>query len=265
MTAMGESGLRVLDHGDAIGPDSRGLFQQRDNGAWGSLADRMDPYISATNFFRALMAVPNRDTMTPTQVAHAVQRNADPNHYTRWSDPAEEVVEALGSVTATSSSCAVPTGDDDITQSARDLAAYAGDYVLGGGHGSGEDLERRIANKFAAPYGVDCSGFVRAVIYTATGHDPGSLVVNHDGTLTGATINDLVQKIDRSEVKPGDIAAQDWHIFIVVEVQPDGDFTIAESGGQAGGQGITVNKVARSGPILAFYRYVGPTATDGSA
>jgi len=29
MTAIGESGLRVLDHGDAAGPDSRGLFQQR--------------------------------------------------------------------------------------------------------------------------------------------------------------------------------------------------------------------------------------------
>src|SRR6478736_2739717 len=40
MTAMGESGLRVLTYGDAVGPDSRGLFQQRDNGAWGTLADR---------------------------------------------------------------------------------------------------------------------------------------------------------------------------------------------------------------------------------
>lgn len=48
MTAMGESSLRVLDHGDAAGPDSRGLFQQRDNGAWGSYEDRMDPFISAT-------------------------------------------------------------------------------------------------------------------------------------------------------------------------------------------------------------------------
>ncbi|WNB85532.1 hypothetical protein [Cellulomonas sp. ATA003] len=35
MTAMGESSLRVLGHGDTAGPDSRGLFQQRDNGAWG--------------------------------------------------------------------------------------------------------------------------------------------------------------------------------------------------------------------------------------
>ncbi len=37
MTAMGESSLQVLDRGDTAGPDSRGLFQQRGNGAWGFL------------------------------------------------------------------------------------------------------------------------------------------------------------------------------------------------------------------------------------
>ena len=57
MVALGESGLRVLDYGDGAGPDSRGLFQQRDNGAWGSYADRMNPTTSATNFIRALQEV----------------------------------------------------------------------------------------------------------------------------------------------------------------------------------------------------------------
>lgn len=33
MTAMGESSLQVLDRGDQVGPDSRGLFQQRSNAA----------------------------------------------------------------------------------------------------------------------------------------------------------------------------------------------------------------------------------------
>ncbi|MEJ5869384.1 M23 family metallopeptidase [Pseudokineococcus sp. 5B2Z-1] len=95
MTAMGESSLRVLDYGDSAGPDSRGLFQQRDNGAWGSYADRMDPYRSATSFFRVLAGVQGRDQMQPTRVANRVQRNADPNHYTRWWDPAVAVVDAL--------------------------------------------------------------------------------------------------------------------------------------------------------------------------
>lgn len=98
MTAMGESGLRVLDHGDGAGPDSRGLFQQRDNGAWGSYADRMDPYISATNFFTAMMGIAERDSLEPTIVAHRTQRNADPFHYAKYWDAAVQVVEALAGV-----------------------------------------------------------------------------------------------------------------------------------------------------------------------
>ena len=66
MTAMGESGLQVLDRGDAVGPDSRGLFQQRDNGAWGSYTDRMDPVISSTNFYNALLQVEGWETLPPS-------------------------------------------------------------------------------------------------------------------------------------------------------------------------------------------------------
>lgn len=95
MTAMGESSLWVVDHGDAVGPDSRGLFQQRANGTWGSYADRMDPVTSATNFFRALLAVPGWQTLPPTIAAHRTQHNADPYHYTRWWDAALEVLVAL--------------------------------------------------------------------------------------------------------------------------------------------------------------------------
>jgi len=99
MTAMGESSPRVIDHGDAAGPDSRGLFQQRANGAWGSYEDRMDPYISATNFFTAMITnVPGRESLEPTIVAHRTQRNADPFHYTRYWDGAVAVVEGLSGV-----------------------------------------------------------------------------------------------------------------------------------------------------------------------
>jgi hypothetical protein len=95
MTAMGESSLLVLDYGDVAGPDSRGLFQQRANGAWGSYADRMDPTISATNFFRALTAVPGWQSLEPTVAAHRVQANADPFHYAPFWDDATAVVAAL--------------------------------------------------------------------------------------------------------------------------------------------------------------------------
>ncbi|GAB3205317.1 hypothetical protein SAMN02745673_00925 [Marinactinospora thermotolerans DSM 45154] len=98
MTAMGESSLRVIDHGDSAGPDSRGLFQQRDNGAWGSYEDRMDPARSARMFFEQLEKVDGRDDMEPTLAAHEVQRNADPYHYAPYWEDASDVVEALSGV-----------------------------------------------------------------------------------------------------------------------------------------------------------------------
>jgi hypothetical protein len=95
MTALGESGLQNLDHGDTVGPDSRGLFQQRDNGAWGTYADRMDPYTAASMFYAKLVKVPGWKTMTPTQMAHAVQVNADPDHYAKSWPAAKAIVEGL--------------------------------------------------------------------------------------------------------------------------------------------------------------------------
>jgi hypothetical protein len=95
MTAMGESSLRVLDHGDPVGPDSRGLFQQRANGAWGTLVDRMDPMISASNFFKALVRVPGWQALPPTIAAHRVQGNADPYHYEIFYADAANIVARL--------------------------------------------------------------------------------------------------------------------------------------------------------------------------
>ena len=93
MTAMGESSLRVVDHGDDAGPDSRGLFQQRTG--WGDYEVRMDAYGSAVLFYRALARLDGRDALEPTRVAHAVQINRDPDHYARWWDDAGAVVAAV--------------------------------------------------------------------------------------------------------------------------------------------------------------------------
>lgn len=111
MTAMGESSLRVVDHGDAAGPDSRGLFQQRDNGAWGSYEDRMDPYASATSFFKAMSAIEGREGLAPTIVAHRTQRNADPYHYEKYWEAALEVVEGLAGIDTGLDQCATTPGD----------------------------------------------------------------------------------------------------------------------------------------------------------
>lgn len=93
MTAMGESSLTVLDHGDDAGPDSRGLFQQRDG--WGPLEVRMDAYGSSVLFYQALGEVDDRDDLEPTIVAHTVQINADPYHYEPYWVDALAVVTTL--------------------------------------------------------------------------------------------------------------------------------------------------------------------------
>ncbi len=118
MVSLGESGLRVLDYGDGPGPDSRGLFQQRDNGAWGSYADRMDPTTSATNFIKALQAVPGWELLEPTIAGNKVQRNADPYHYQKYWPEAAKLVQALSdeNFSIEGGNCAIPgesgAGDD---------------------------------------------------------------------------------------------------------------------------------------------------------
>lgn len=92
-TAIGESGLRNIEFGDKAGPDSRGLFQQRTN--WGPLSARMDPYTAARAFYSRMIGVPKWWSRPVTEVAHAVQGNADPDYYTKFEVRAQLIVGAL--------------------------------------------------------------------------------------------------------------------------------------------------------------------------
>lgn len=74
MTALTESGLRNLNHGDR---DSVGLFQQRTSQGWGSVDQIMDRNYSAGKFYDSL-AKTNYKAMNPWQAAQAVQRSFDP-------------------------------------------------------------------------------------------------------------------------------------------------------------------------------------------
>lgn len=55
MCAMDESTLINTNHGDKAGPDSTGLFQQRDS--WGPRADRQSPTKSAKLYFKVAIAI----------------------------------------------------------------------------------------------------------------------------------------------------------------------------------------------------------------
>lgn len=67
--------------------DSVGLFQQRDNGAWGTVAQRMDPYESAKMFYRELAKFDWKG-MEPGDAAQKVQRSAFPDRYAAKMDQA---------------------------------------------------------------------------------------------------------------------------------------------------------------------------------
>src|SRR5664280_2480625 len=80
-TAMQESTLRNLDHGDR---DSVGLFQQRPSAGWGTVAELTTPAVAAHKFYTALLAVPGWASMPLTDAAQQVQRSAFPFAYAKW-------------------------------------------------------------------------------------------------------------------------------------------------------------------------------------
>ncbi|WP_434315984.1 hypothetical protein [Leifsonia sp. P73] len=104
MVAIGESGLRNLDHGDAVDNTTIGVFQQ--GAGYGTPAQRMDPATAASAFYIRMLHVQDWQTLAPTLVAHAVQINADPNHYAPFWTPAEQVLAALTGASA--GACQVP-------------------------------------------------------------------------------------------------------------------------------------------------------------
>jgi len=184
MTAMGESGLRVLNYGDAAGPDSRGLFQQRDS--WGTLAQRMDPYESATLFYNALEQVTGRDTLTPTIAAHRVQRNADPFYYSKYWGAAVQVVAAL-------------TGQDAAVQNVADTQGAPANCTLDAGPADTAVLATANAQGWVSPaagpvtssYGMrvnPVTGIYKLHSGTDLGADGcgGRVVAAHDGVVTFA-------------------------------------------------------------------------------
>lgn len=91
-TALQESGLRNLDHGDR---DSLGLFQQRPSQGWGSPAQILTPTYAARAFYQALLQVPGWQSLPITQAAQAVQHSAYPNAYATQQARATTIVDAF--------------------------------------------------------------------------------------------------------------------------------------------------------------------------
>lgn len=107
-TAIVESGLKMYANNadpeslnypyDAIGSDhdSVGLFQQRNNGAWGTTADRMDPAKSAGMFYDRLDDA-DYNTGDPGAHAQRVQGSAFPGRYATKMNEAQGYLDKYNS------------------------------------------------------------------------------------------------------------------------------------------------------------------------
>ena len=94
------SSLDIDINNDGVGGDhdSVGLFQQRPSppegeGAWGTVAELMDPTISATKFFNTLLDVDGWEDMELTVAAQKVQVSAYPDAYAEWEDDATQLLD----------------------------------------------------------------------------------------------------------------------------------------------------------------------------
>ncbi|WP_428957955.1 C40 family peptidase [Streptomyces sp. cg35] len=166
MTAMQESGLRNLDHGDR---DSVGLFQQRPSQGWGSKAQIMNPEYSSKKFYEALFKVKNRDKAEMWQVCQAVQRSGKPLEYAKHEKNATAMVKDLEKGGGKASSLnSKPQG----TSSGLNLAQMAVNYCkkypnipytqkYGG--------TQMAVLKADPPPGLDCSSFIQAMFLRTMG------------------------------------------------------------------------------------------------
>ncbi|RKT06735.1 hypothetical protein BX286_4780 [Streptomyces sp. 3211.6] len=92
-TAMQESGLRNLDHGDR---DSLGLFQQRPSQGWGTPEQIMDPVYSAGIFYDRLVEVNGYTRLPLTVAAQRVQLSGFPQAYAKHEPDATVLTAAFG-------------------------------------------------------------------------------------------------------------------------------------------------------------------------
>ncbi|WP_399086291.1 heavy metal transporter [Streptomyces sp. BBFR2] len=104
-TAMQESGLRNLDHGDK---DSLGLFQQRPSHGWGTPRQIMDPVYAAGAFYAHLVKVPGYERLPVTEAAQRVQRSGYPLAYAKHEADAALLADALSGLRGAALTCVVP-------------------------------------------------------------------------------------------------------------------------------------------------------------
>lgn len=130
-TALQESALRNLDHGDR---DSLGLFQQRPSQGWGTPAQIMDPVYASGKFYEDLAEVPGYSRLPLTVAAQRVQKSGFPQAYAKHEPDATLLAAALTGRAPASLTCSVQApsaeGPGDAAEVRSDLVRAFGKDVL---------------------------------------------------------------------------------------------------------------------------------------
>ena len=127
---------------------------------------------------------------------------------------------------------------------------------MGGGHIGKEDTEKRINAHFRGmENSIDCSGFVAAVVYKATGYYE---------LFTTSHMPDMKAYQRVTDPQPGDIAWWDGHVEVYLGTNSDGSYHLAGSRNSGCGKNhgpSIVDRKDRHGVKPGFFRYVGTGAT----
>lgn len=128
-TALQESGLRNLNHGDR---DSLGLFQQRPSQGWGTAKQITDPVYAAGKFYDHLAKVPGYSRLPLTVAAQRVQRSGFPQAYAKHEPDAALLSAALTGRTQAAVTCSAAKGatPGDAAKVRTELARDFGPGVL---------------------------------------------------------------------------------------------------------------------------------------
>jgi len=218
-----------------------------------------------------------RTTTDPGEAARRVnivfERSGNAYNDTARPKKANELYEQLGGLSATNIDCLGGSNSEafgTIAEVATTMAGWGGTYRWGGGHSSLTDLKRRIDVKFQGgnqfichggncppksnANGVDCTGFVRAVVYVATGTDPGPGMEGKPK---------LYQRITAEEAQPGDLfVIPGKHVGVILENY----VTTVNKGTKVRRFKTAEAKGTRTGIVLSsqyasgkrVFRYIGP-------
>jgi hypothetical protein len=170
MTAYQESRLGANEGSSA---QAIGIFQQNPADGWGTASQVANNTFAAQAFFKVLLALSNRATMTDAQQAQAVQRSAyaDGSPYAQWQPMATALVtqlsapgsSSLTNVPSTASTAATKTGKATGAQLLGTALSLVSQYSVPYQYGNDSPYTAAI------PTALDCSSFTQWVYYHATG------------------------------------------------------------------------------------------------